>query len=46
MEAARKAEVLHGVVRKMMAGGADIQTTGTGALPSTPISSWYPWLPT
>ncbi len=26
MEAARKAEVLHGVVRKMMAGGADIQT--------------------
>jgi len=26
MEAARKVEVLHGVVRKMMAGGADIQT--------------------
>jgi hypothetical protein len=26
MEAARKAEVLHGVVRKMMAGGGDIQT--------------------
>ena len=26
MEAARKAEVLHGVVRKMMSGGADIQT--------------------
>jgi hypothetical protein len=27
MEAARKAEVLHGVVRKMMSGGADIQTS-------------------
>jgi hypothetical protein len=27
MEAARKGEVLHGVVRKMMAGGADIQTS-------------------
>jgi hypothetical protein len=26
MEAARRSEVLHGVVRKMMAGGADIQT--------------------
>ena len=26
MEATRKAQVLHGVVRKMMAGGADIQT--------------------
>lgn len=26
MEAARRTEVLHGVVRKMMAGGADIQT--------------------
>lgn len=27
MEAARKAEVLHGLVRKMAAGGADIQTS-------------------
>jgi hypothetical protein len=27
MKAARKAEVLHGIVRKMMAGGADIQTS-------------------
>jgi len=27
MEAAKKAEILHGVVRKMMAGGADIQTS-------------------
>jgi hypothetical protein len=26
MEAAKKAQILHGVVRKMMAGGADIQT--------------------
>jgi hypothetical protein len=26
METERKAEVLHGIVRKMMAGGADIQT--------------------
>ena len=26
MEAAKKAEVLHSVVRKMIAGGADIQT--------------------
>ena len=26
MEAARKAQVLHGVVSKMMSGGADIQT--------------------
>jgi hypothetical protein len=26
MEAARKTEVLHGIVRKMMAGGADIQS--------------------
>ncbi|HTT77331.1 MAG TPA: hypothetical protein VMF50_15315 [Candidatus Binataceae bacterium] len=27
MEAAKKAEILHGVVRKMGAGGADIQTS-------------------
>jgi len=27
MEAARKAEVLHGIIRKMMAGGGDIQTS-------------------
>jgi peroxiredoxin len=27
MEAARKTEILHGIVRKMMAGGADIQTS-------------------
>jgi len=27
MEAAKKTEVLHGVVRKMMAGGADINTS-------------------
>jgi hypothetical protein len=26
MDAARKTEVLNGIVRKMMAGGADIQT--------------------
>jgi hypothetical protein len=26
MEAARKTQVLNGIVRKMMAGGADIQT--------------------
>src|ERR1700687_5151700 len=27
MEATRKIEILHGIVRKMMAGGADIQTS-------------------